>query len=134
MTDDVRQIEAMQQRFGSRVRSVDVTRSDGDEEGVHHTANDKQKIAEEVIVDMLIAAQSETFFGYGFSYLACCVKAFRSKEQRTVLLPFDLTNRFYEIPHPGKFNIYYPGRKWWWFVLLKFKHSNVIVYAETITL
>ena len=105
MTDDVRQIKAMQQRFGDRVRSVDVTRSDGDEQGVHHTANDKQKIAEEVIVDMLIASQSDTFFGCGFSYLACCVSAFRSEQQRTVLHPFDLTTRFYEIPYPSKFDI-----------------------------
>ena len=105
MTDDVRQIDAMRERFGARVSSIDVTRSDGDELGVHHTASDKQKIAEEVIVDMLIAAKSEYFFGCGFSYLACCVAAFRAKKSHTSLLPFDVLTRFTDIPVAGTFNI-----------------------------
>jgi len=105
MTDDVRQISVMQNRFGSRVCSVDVTRSDGDELGVHHTASDKQKIAEEVIVDMLIASQSRYFYGCGFSYLACCVSAMRGNNVETTLLPFDVTNRFNDIPTQGTFGI-----------------------------
>jgi len=105
MTDDVRQINGMQDRFADRVYSVDVTRSDGDEFGVHHTASDKQKIAEEVIVDMLIASQSHYFFGCGFSYLACCVAAMCSEEVHISLLPFDVTTRFNNIPMPGCFGI-----------------------------
>jgi len=105
MTDDVRQISIMQQRFGERIQSVDVTRSDNDELGVHHTASDKQKIAQEVIVDMLIAAQSDYFFGCGFSYLACCVQALKTKESHTCLLPFDVMTRFNDIPIVGRFGI-----------------------------
>jgi len=107
MTDDVRQISAIRACLGRRVHSVDVTRSDGDELGVHHTANDKQKIAEEVIVDMLIAAQSFYFLGCGFSYLACCVAGLRTQEQEshTILQPFDVMTRFTDVPMPGRFGI-----------------------------
>jgi len=105
MTDDVRQIELMRDRFGQRVKSIDVTRSDGDEQGVHHTAEDKSKIAQEVIVDMCIAAQATYFLGCGYSYLACCVEVMRGETQSTVLKPFTLFTRFVDIPHQGKFGI-----------------------------
>ena len=105
MTDDVRIITVMYDRFGNRVRSVNVTRSDGDELGVHQTANDKQKIAEEVIVDMLIASQSQYFFGCGFSYLACCVAAMFTEKIHISLLPFDVTTRFNTIPTRGSYGI-----------------------------
>ena len=105
MTDDIRQIKIMRERFGDRVKSIDVTRSDGDELGVHHTAQDKAKIAHEVIVDMLIAAQAKYFFGCGFSYLACCVEAMRGDSKITVLRPFDLMTRFTDVPTVGKFGI-----------------------------
>ena len=72
---------------------------------MHHTASDKQKIAEEVIVDMLIAAQSHYFFGCGFSYLACCVAGLRTQESHTILQPFDVMTRFIDVPVPGKFGI-----------------------------
>ena len=102
MTDDVRQIRAMQKRFGKRIHSVEVTRSDGNDQGVHHTANNKQKIAEEVLVDVLIAAQSKHFFGCGFSYLACCVAYTRENDATSTLLPFDVMTRFNNIPQQIK--------------------------------
>jgi len=105
MTDDVRQIKVMCQRFGNRVQSIEVTRTADDKLGVHHIAENKSKIAQEVIVDMCIAAQAKYFFGCGFSYLACCVDAMRNETQITVLQPFDLMNRFIDVPVVGKFGI-----------------------------
>lgn len=105
MTDDVRQISVMKERFGERVFSVDVTRSETDDIGVHHSATNKQKIAEEVIVDMLIGAKATHFYGCGFSYLACCVAYLRTKEMQTTLLPYDVMTRFNDIPQSGQFGI-----------------------------
>jgi len=105
MSDDVRQVELAKKRFGSRVKSIDVTRSDDDAQGVHHTATDKSKIAHEVLIDMLIASKAYAFFGCGFSYLACTVAYQRDKHALTTLLPYDITSRFYEIPYPGKYGI-----------------------------
>ena len=98
MTDDVRQITTMQKRFSNRIHSVDVTRSSGDKQGVHHTARNKQKIAEEVLVDVIIANQSKHFFGCGFSYLACCVTYFRENNTTSTLLPFDVMTKFNNSP------------------------------------
>ena len=105
MSDDVKQVELAKTRFGSRVKTIDVTRITGDSQGVHHLADDKSKIAHEVILDMLIASNAHTFLGCGFSYLACCVAYRRSKKVNTILHPFNILSRFYEIPYPGKFGI-----------------------------
>ena len=105
MTDDVRQIKKMKEIFGQRVKSIDVTRSDGNDFGVHHTAKNKSKIAYEVIVDMLVATQATYFYGCGFSYLACCVEAMRSESQFTLLQPFNVLSRFMDIPTVGRFGI-----------------------------
>ena len=95
----------MRECFGQRVKSIDVTRSDEDELGVHHTASDKSKVAQEVIVDMCIAAQATYFLGCGYSYLACCVEVMRDETQSTVLEPFTSFTRFVDIPYQGKFGI-----------------------------
>ena len=61
-----REISKMKQRFGKRVHSVDITRADGDGQGVHDTASNKRKITEEVLVDIFIAKQSKHFFCMSF--------------------------------------------------------------------
>lgn len=106
MTDDSRQIKFMQKRFGRRVFSVDVTRSENNELGVHLTATDNQtQLAQEVLIDVLIAQQSSHFFGCGLSYLACVVAYRRKAQEQTTLLPFDVMTRYSDIPEPGTYGI-----------------------------
>ena len=101
MTDDSRQIETMKKRFGDRIHALDVTRSTDDDVGIHLTGKNKKKLAEEVIVDMLIAQKASHFFGCGFSYLACVISYMRASDDSSTLLPMDLMTRFMDIPVPN---------------------------------
>ena len=98
MTDDTRQLERMVKLFGDRLVSLEVTRSQNDNVGVHYESSDKKQIATEVITDVLVAAKAKYFFGCGFSYLACIVSYLATENQTSTLLPYDINTRFYDIP------------------------------------
>ena len=98
MTDDIRQLAKMTDLFGNRLVSLDVTRSQNDDIGVHYESNEKKKIAAEVIIDVLVASKAKYFLGCGFSYLACIVSYLADEAQESTLLPYDINTRFYDIP------------------------------------
>jgi len=100
MTDDTRQVSLMKTLFGSRLNYFNVSRTDNEMKGVHHLTTNKRKIAEEVIVDMIVASRSTNFFGCGLSYLACMVSYMQSSKNLSTLLPFDVMTRFIDIPMP----------------------------------
>jgi len=102
MTDDVRHVGVMKALFADRLHCIDVSRSNSNEQGVHHLKGNKRKLAEEVIVDMLVASKSSNFFGCGFSYLACMVTYLQQSKQLSTLIPFDVMTRFVDIPMPDK--------------------------------
>ena len=79
MTDDTRLLQRYQQEYGDRIISVDCMRTDN-AEGLHYKNNDQpskaKQAGEEVLVDVLIAAQSDYFIGTGLSNPSMFVQYF----------------------------------------------------------
>ena len=98
MTDDLRILADMQRRFGHRLITTNVSRTDTTNTGIHHRENNKLDLAHEVMFEVLVAKGAVHFFGCGFSYLACLCTYFRSQDSGNTLLPFDVMTRFIDIP------------------------------------
>lgn len=86
MTDDEKLLSVYKEEFGDRFVSTDSQRSTS-EVGVHYDeSNDKQSAGIEVLMDMLIAAQSECFIGMGLSNPSQLIYYFGDFDQEDYIL------------------------------------------------
>ncbi len=105
ISDDSREIDRMRQRFGARVKFIDAIRSNSDTIGALHDTRQKRKIGNEVLLDVLIAARAQRFYGCGFSNLACLISYLHSNAHASTLEPYDANTRLANVPMPGLFGV-----------------------------
>jgi len=104
MTDDKASVSEMIKRFPGRIYLTEATRG-STKTGIHFEFPNKLELAEEVLIDVAIASKAQAFYGFGSSSLAVYCSYLRSKDQKTVIKPFDLWTRLFDLPTPDRLKV-----------------------------
>jgi hypothetical protein len=86
MTDDREILQDYLGRYGDRVLTTSATRTDN-AQGVHYQSHSSRyRLAEEVIVDVLLALRCQGFIGNGLSNVSCAVAQMKAWAPGTLKL------------------------------------------------
>lgn len=85
LTDSVPMLQCFQERYGQRIVTLDVIRSDT-QTGVHHSGHSGKLVGEQVILDAWLASRCDLFLGNGGSNVSVGIRHLRAWKPSTYFL------------------------------------------------